>query len=196
MKKILILLLVSLSWISCQNNPDSKTVDAANGQGGPQAGTLQGISPEAASKMEGAPEVSNTELVGMKKSVINGSNVTMRKDASIQSEKIGSFDANEEVEALESKNVQNEGEGILGKAITVKGTGGVVNLNKGKAVVIEGYLAEKNLYRVTYEDPKKGKLSADIDASAVETVIYATWFKVKRKNGEEGWVLGKFLKYN
>lgn len=127
---------------------------------------------------------------------IVGSNVTMRKEASVQSEKLGSFDAQESVEVLETKNVNNDREAILSKPITVKGSGGEVNLPKGKAVVIESYQSERNYYLVTYQDPQKGKLTAEVDASAVETITYSTWYKVKRKNGETGWVLGKFLKIN
>ena len=127
---------------------------------------------------------------------IVGSNVTMRKEASVQSEKLGSFNSNEPVEVLETKNVNNDREAILTKPITVKGSGGEVSLPKGKAVVIEEYQSERNLYLVTYQDPQKGKLTAEIDASAVETITYSTWYKVKRVNSETGWVLGKFLKIN
>jgi hypothetical protein len=127
---------------------------------------------------------------------VNGSNVTMREAATVQSAKVGSFENGEKVEVLESKNVDNEGEAILTKPITVKGSGGEVNLPKGKAVVIGEYLSDENRYRVTYEDPQKGKLTAEVDAAAVETITYSTWYRVKRSNGETGWVLGKFLKIN
>ena len=130
------------------------------------------------------------------KAQIVGSNVTMRKEASVQSEKLGSFDTHESVEVLETKNVNNDREAILSKPITVKGSGGEVNLPKGKAVVIEEYQSERNYYLVTYQDPQKGKLTAEVDASAVETITYSTWYKVKRMNSETGWVLGKFLKIN
>lgn len=130
------------------------------------------------------------------KAQIIGSNVTMRKDASVQSDKIGSFDANEKVEVLETKNVNNDREAILSKPLTVKGQGGEANLPKGKAVIIEEYQSERNMYLVTYQDPQKGKLTAEVDASAVETITYSTWYKVKRNSGETGWVLGKFLKIN
>lgn len=127
---------------------------------------------------------------------IKASNVTMRESASIQSAKIGTFEKNEQVELLETQNVENDKEAILTKNLTVKGSGGETTLPKGKAVVIEEYLSDKNSYRVTYEDPKKGKWSAEIDAAAVETITYSTWYRVKRANGETGWVLGKFLKTN
>jgi SH3-like domain-containing protein len=71
-----------------------------------------------------------------------------------------------------------------------------LKLQKGKAVVIETYHPENNKYSVAYMDAKKGKLYAQIDADAVETITYSTWYRVKRANGQTGWVLGKFLKTN
>ncbi|MDX1912368.1 MAG: hypothetical protein SFV22_12820 [Saprospiraceae bacterium] len=130
------------------------------------------------------------------KGTITGSNVTMRKEASVQSDKTGSFEMGETVEILETKNVENDREAILTKPVTVKGSGGEVTLPKGKAVVIEAYQSERNYYAVSYQDPQKGKMTADIDASAVETITYSTWYRVKKSGGEIGWVIGKFLKTN
>ena len=127
---------------------------------------------------------------------IIGTGVTMRKDASVQSDKISSFNANEAVTVLETKNVNNDKEAVLTKPITLSGNGSEIKLPKGKAVVIEEYKSESNTYLVTYQDPQKGKMSADIDAGAIETITYSTWYQVKRSNGQTGWVLGKFLKTN
>jgi hypothetical protein len=127
---------------------------------------------------------------------IIGTGVTMRKDASVQSDKVSSFNANEAVTVLETKNVDNDKEAVLTKSITLTGNGSEIKLPKGKAVVIEEYKSESNTYLVTYQDPQKGKMSADIDAGAIETITYSTWYRVKRSNGQTGWVLGKFLKTN
>ena len=128
------------------------------------------------------------------KATITGSNVTMRKDASVQSEKLGSFSNGEKVSVLGSKNVNNDKEAILTKSVTLHGSGGEVTLQKGKAVIIEEYQSDRNIYAVSYEDPQKGKLTADIEAGAIETISYSTWYKVQKANGEIGWVLGKFIK--
>ncbi len=125
----------------------------------------------------------------------------MRKDASVKSDKLGSFNANEAVTVLETKNVNNENEAILTKPIPLyvsESTSGQVamTLPKGKAVVIEKYSADDNKYEVSYQAEGKGKLFANISADAVETISYSTWYRVKRASGEEGWVLGKFLKIN
>ncbi|MFN0035923.1 MAG: hypothetical protein ACKVUS_12745 [Saprospiraceae bacterium] len=181
--------------IACQNNPSPTTGEEIQTNG---ADKNEAVSNEnrPTETMPSSPSGSSTASAEEAKARINGSNVTMRKDASVQSEKLGSFDSGEAVEVLETKNVDNENEAILTKPITVKGSGGEVSLPKGKAVVIDKYQQENNHYQVTYQDPQKGKLTAEIDASAVETITYSTWYRVKRANGETGWVLGKFLKIN
>jgi hypothetical protein len=195
MKYLIIILFALFTWTACQETPEVKAPESPQVTQAPPPTPGAGTNQTGAMPPPGSIEISETELVGMGKANIDGSNVTMRKDASIQSEKVGTFEDKEPVAVLESKNVQNEGEAILSKPISVKGSGGTVNLPKGKAVVIEDYKPNTNTYLVTYEDPKKGKLTAEIDAKSTQTIIYATWFKVKRSNGETAWVLGKFLKF-
>lgn len=132
---------------------------------------------------------------------ISGTGVVMRKESSVKSEKIGNFNDNEQVSVLETKNVNNDNEAILTKVIALyaseSGSGQeIMQLPKGKAVVIENYDTDQNKYYISYQDAKKGKLYAHIDSDALETISYSTWYKVKRANGQEGWVLGKFLKTN
>ncbi len=162
-------------------NQQIKQVD--KGQDQPAAKSEQGAESAAAASTQNGPH-------------IIGTGVTMRKDASVQSDKMGSFNANEAVTVLETKNVNNDKEAVLTKPITLSGNGTEIKLPKGKAVVIEEYKSESNTYLVTYQDPQKGKMSADIDAGAIETITYSTWYRVKRSNGQTGWVLGKFLKIN
>lgn len=196
MKNLLLILVAALAWIACQNNPSPKTIEESQTNQESQGEATNELNRVNETVTNVAPVESNTTPSGDPKGIIIGSNVTMRKEASVKSEKLNSFDNSEQVEILETKNVDNENEAILTKPITVTGSGGEVNLPKGKAVVIEKYLQENNHYQVTYQDPQKGKLTAEVDASAVETITYSTWYRVKRANGETGWVLGKFLKAN
>lgn len=198
MKNSILSLVVVLLFLACKNDPPVPQNDAAPATG--QAPTTPAAGNSAASSPDMLVNAGSgvTMPMGASKPTgnIQGSNVTMRKEASVKSEKIGSFENNELVEILESKNVDNEREAILNKPITLKGSGGTINLPRGKAVVIDEYFADKNIYRVTYQDPKKGDLTAEIDAKTVETITFATWYRVKRPNGEGAWVLGKFLKVN
>jgi hypothetical protein len=188
-------LLSILGWASCQETPAiPKTENKVENQPVTQDGKALDKDQQKELAAQKGVEVSESELIGMSKATIIGSNVSFRQSASIKAEKIGVFDNQEPVKVLSSLNVTNEGEAILSKSVTVKGTGGSVTLTKGKAVMIEDYQAGSNSYLVSYEDPKKGKLNATIDASAAETIIYATWFNVERNSGEKGWVLGKYLK--
>lgn len=129
---------------------------------------------------------------------INGTGVVLRKGPSVKSDKLANFNNGEIVGVLESRNVNNDNEAILVKQIdlyaSANSTGpAVMSLNKGKAVVIEEYNVDNNNYYVSYMDPKKGKLYAYVGADALETIAFATWIRVRRSNGQEGWVLGKFL---
>lgn len=158
----------------------------------------KGIAPAPAVGMAPPQSAPVPETSGPK-GTITGSAVTMRKSASVQSDKMGSFKPNEVVSILETQNVNNENEAILVKPIALfesaSGDGAsALTLPKGKAVVIENYDADQNKYKVSYQDAKKGKLYAQIDADALETISYSTWYKVQRSTGETGWVLGKFLK--
>ncbi|MDO8368507.1 MAG: hypothetical protein Q7T20_17035 [Saprospiraceae bacterium] len=194
MKYLLIFLLAAFTWASCQNTPDPQTYETSNAPN--QAGTTLDTNLLKEEAAKSGVEISQTDIVGMSKGTIDGSNVSMRSGPTVKSEKTGSFEDKEQVEVLGYQNVQNEGEAILSKSITVKGSGGTVKLNQGKAVIVEDFKSETNTYHVSYEDPKKGKLEADIDASVALTITYATWFQVKRQSGEIGWVLGKYLKTN
>jgi uncharacterized protein YgiM (DUF1202 family) len=189
MKQPLTILLL-LSLFACKNEPKTSGAETTLTR---QSGDTIQKEPAQSGVQPTAPPVQNDESTAAK-GVITGSNVTMRREASVQSDKTGSFEQGEVVEILETKNVENDREAILTKPVTVKGSGGEVTLPKGKAVVIEAYQSERNYYEVSYQDPQKGKMSADIDASAVETITYSTWYRVKRTSGETGWVIGKFLK--
>lgn len=199
----LITAATTLFWIACKTDNNQKaeqgdaTQDALNIRDMNKGGAVSSPAvQEALSNDAAAPSTATVPASGPH---INGSNVIMRKEASIKSEKMGTFDVNEQVSILETKNVSNDNEGILAKAIplyTSENQSGAVamTLPKGKAVVIEQYHAEQNKYEVSYQAEGKGKLFATISADAVETISYSTWYRVKRANAEEGWVLGKFLK--
>lgn len=194
MRCLSFLLVVFGVLSACQNSPASKAEAQAKETAKEETAPVP--NPAISTTPNESASETKTESTEGPKGIITGSNVTMRKEGSVQSEKLGSFDSNEAVEVLETKNVNNDREAILSKPITVKGSGGEVSLPKGKAVVIEEYQSERNYYLVTYQDPQKGKLTAEVDAGAVETITYSTWYRVKRSNGEIGWVLGKFLKIN
>lgn len=194
-KYLAFLLLSLLGWVSCKDTPPPEKMEApaANQPIAPDGKSLDAAQQKELAAKSGV-RISESEIVGVTEGTITGSNVSIRQSGTIKSEKVGVFDNNEAVKILSSMNVKNEGEAILSKSITVKGSGGSVTLTKGKAVMIEDYDSATSSYQVSYEDPKKGKLNAQIEASAAETIIFATWFNVERANGEKGWVLGKFLK--
>jgi len=197
MKYLSILLLATLCWASCQENPAPKSADTPAEI---QAGAPKNEAEMKALASKSGVQMAESEMVGTvsgpKNGTISGSNVSFRKAATITSDKMGTFESNEAVTVNGSLNVEDEGEAILSKSVSVKGTGGTITLPKGKAVIIEHYLPDSKTYVVTYEDPKKGNLSAKIDANSVDKIALASWAQVTRKNGDKGWVLGKYLKIN
>ena len=189
MKSLLIIVTFVLTFVSCKNDPPPRTSED---------GTVKTVEPVA---QPHESLMSGSGVVPSIKTHINATNVTMRKEASVQSDKIGAFELKEPVLILETKNVNNENEAILTKSISLyvkenNSSEVAMTLPKGKAVVIENYNADNNKYEVSYQIPQKGKLYAQISADAVETITYSTWYKVKRASGEIGWVLGKFVNQN
>lgn len=198
-----LLLALPLCWTACKSDNNQKNDQAQSeealealeiAQGGGVAASAQNAFTQAANEEAAKPSTASEPH-------INGSNVIMRKDASVKSDKLSTFNPNEAVTVLETKNVNNENEAILTQSIplyTNENQSGAIamTLPKGKAVVIEQYNADDNKYEVSYQVEGKGKLFAKISADAVETISYSTWYRVKKASGEEGWVLGKFLKMN
>ncbi len=196
--KHLILFFVLLGLLaSCQNNATEQKPAEADQKN--QA--AQNMTPEQMEELKKTAGLdvkiaNNSPIVGGGKGVINGKAVKIQKDASLQSEKVGVLEDKENVDILETQVVQSEGEAIINKPITVKGAGGSMNLPKGTSVTVENYQTDGKPNTVKYEDPKKGILTAQVEASTIETFIYANWYNVKRNNGETGWVYGKFVKVN
>lgn len=125
---------------------------------------------------------------------IKGKSVIMRQTNSVESAKLGNFDENEKVSILSEARPQNQNQAIAARPIKLYDDYNgkyIATLNKGKALVIESF--EGNNYKVSYQHPEFGKLFAAVDAAELESISNEIWYKVKRSNGQEGWVLGKFV---
>lgn len=194
MKKILILLCLTGLMISCKNEQEPKapvSPEAPQAAGQPMSREELDKQKELAQK-EGLAS-SESDIVGTGKGQIIGKNVAMKSDATFSSDNKGTFDENEMVKMITYKVVQSEGEGILGKPVSMRGAGGTITLAKGKTVNILQSDASSNIFLISYDDPKKGKFGAEVKADVFETRIFATWHQVQRQNGETVWVLGKYL---
>jgi len=125
---------------------------------------------------------------------IVGTGVLMRAQPSVEGAKMGSFNNNESVEVLESKAPQNQNEAVTATEVKLYSDYNgkyITTLNKGKALVIDR--KEGDTYYVTYQHPQYGKLYATLPSSSLESIANLSWYKVKRANGQAGWVLGKFV---
>lgn len=134
---------------------------------------------------------SNSENMG----TIIGKGVIIRQSNSVESAKMGNYDENEKVSIISEARPQNQNQAIAAKPIKLYDDYDgklITTLNKGKALVIENF--DGSVYKVSYQDPKFGKLYATVFPDELQNISNEIWYKVRRKNGDEGWVLGKFLK--
>ncbi|MFN0214499.1 MAG: hypothetical protein ACKVT2_09615 [Saprospiraceae bacterium] len=200
MKYISIFLFAILIIASCQNNTDPKTGDSNLNEQGIQADAPK--TPEEMKELatKSGVEMSNSDIVGNVsgpvEGTIIGANVAFRKGATITSEKMGTLAANESVVFHGNVIIEDEAEAILSQSVAMKGSSGSVTLSKGKPVFIEKFKAGSKTYLISFEDPQKGKLSAQVSASAVESITNASWAQVERKSGEKGWIFSKNVKSN
>lgn len=150
---------------------------------------------EAARPVSTAPA---GKLDEAKRGRITGDRVVMRGSNSVQSERLGNFEKNEQVDLLSHAESSNTNEAILTEAIQFYSANGSGNstlyqLPKGKAVVLLEYIPSTDSYRVGYEHPEWGKLEAIVKANLLNNILNEKWYQVRRSNGQTGWVLGKFL---
>lgn len=125
---------------------------------------------------------------------IIGEGVIMRQLNSTESAKLANFNKGERVNILEQSKPQNQNQAIAAKAIKLYDDYNgkyMFTLNKGKALLIEEFTG--TAYKVSYQHEKMGKLFATVTPTDLESISNETWYKVKRENGQEGWVLGKYV---
>ncbi len=196
--------LFAILLASCQNQPapDAQSEAPVSGNTAETPATEQKPAApdnsqmaEAASKA-GAQIATESDMVGLSKGTIAGKNVPIRNAAGFKAEKGGSFNDKEVVQILSNKVIQTEGEGFLNKPVTLKKNGSSITLGKDKKVLIEGANEAANTFFISYEDPKKGRFEAEVNADVFQGRIFANWYLVKRENGETGWVMANFLKIN
>lgn len=127
---------------------------------------------------------------------INGNNVLVRSNHSIQSNRKGVLTKGQTVTILDEYTPDgNHNEAILQSSTNFYNSYSgelLFTLNKGKAIVIERY--DGNMYSISYEDDKTGKTGyAQLKASQLEFISGDVWYKISTTSGLSGWVFGKFV---
>lgn len=126
---------------------------------------------------------------GSGQKTIDGDAVIMREGPTTESAKLGNFKKGEIVSVLEKKEQSTYDEMIASKSFTLTSSDGKkkVEVNKGAALKVK-----------QWEDEGMG---AVVSFKGIEGTIPAEymndtgiWYKIRRSDGKEGWVLGKFLK--
>jgi hypothetical protein len=124
---------------------------------------------------------------------ITGTNVIIRESHSTTSAKLGNFDTNETVKILDEYYPSNNNEAIVATPIHLLNSSGkvVYTLPKGKAVKIISRNSGK--VQVSFYHSEYGTLTANINNYDLESIAGEKWYKVKRNNGQTGWVFSKFV---
>ncbi len=125
--------------------------------------------------------------------IIKGTNIVIRDSHSSKAKIIGSFKKSDEsVKILESYISSDTSETLINSSITASLPGGKSYfLEIGKAVNI--LFIENNKVQIQFKNKELSNLTAIIDKKYIDTHTNSNWYKVQRKNGEIGWVFGKFI---
>jgi hypothetical protein len=127
---------------------------------------------------------------------IKGTSVIMRSEPSINGAKVENFTSNELVDIIAASRPTNNNEAIIRKNVEFVGNNNRFTLNKGKAVVIDEYDSNFGVYEVSFQHPEYGTMSATLSESEISIISNEVWYKVRRANGQVGWVFGKFVVKN
>ncbi|WP_452228194.1 YARHG domain-containing protein [Lacinutrix sp. MEBiC02404] len=126
---------------------------------------------------------------------ITGTDIIMRNGHSTKSEIVGSFKkAGEKVIILDTSTSEKQTVLIKNKIIVNDNDGEVNTLQKGKSVKIIAINEEPPIEILISFKNKKGKIKEVLVSENDIDYINESWYKVKRDNGEIGWVFGKFIK--
>ena len=136
---------------------------------------------------------STTNASNFGNAIIKGNRVIFRESFSTTSKSIGNLNNNESILILDEYSPENYDEAITKRTIRLYNSVGesVHSLPKGKAVQILS--EDDNEYNVLFKHPTLGNLNATIIASDLEFISGEKWYKIKRSNGDIGWVFSKFV---
>jgi len=147
-------------------------------------------------KVEGTTTQDDKQSSSGNNGKINGNNVLVRSDHSIQGNRKAVLTNGQLVKIVDEYRPEgNDNEAILRSSTPFYNdySGNLVfTLNKGKAVMIESY--EGNQYKISYEDDKTGKTGyAKISSAQLEFISGDVWYHITTSSGIDGWVFGKFI---
>ena len=135
------------------------------------------------------------ELKKNKLALITGTDIIMRSEHSTKSKIVGSFkEAGEKITLLDTYTSKKQTILIKNEVIVNdrKGQGNI--LSKGKSVKIISINEEPPVEILISFITKNGETKEGVVPENALDYINESWYKVKRDNGEIGWVFGKFIK--
>ncbi len=124
---------------------------------------------------------------------ITGTNVNVREDHSLRAKVRARVSARETVDILEEWNESGAGSAVLLKdvEIDIPGTGKRL-LRKGLEIAV----MSRNEANQTIDFMIPSENTANVLRVPKNTVLETTqwpWFRIRKKNGQEGWIFGKYI---
>lgn len=124
---------------------------------------------------------------------ITGTSVNVREDHSLRAKVRARVSIRETVDILEEWNDPGAGSAVLLKdvEIDIPGTGKKL-LRKGTGIVV----TSKNEANQTIDFTIPSENASNVLRVPKNTVLEATqwpWFRIRKKNGQEGWIFGKYV---
>jgi len=125
---------------------------------------------------------------------INGTDVILRENYSIDSKIISVFkESGEEIEILEKYYTDESENSLISNDIITNIKGKSVELKKGKAVKIIESKLNNNQVLISFKGDKNDEVVCLIDRNNLEEMSFNYWYKIMKKDGQIGWVYGKFV---
>lgn len=200
------LIAVLISSYGCNRNPENNqqapaeapVAQAAPSQNVPEPEVVadeRGLSSERNTIEGGLSDVARPISIDLP-GYITGKGVLMRSSFSTQSQPKATFKQFESVFVIEEYEPNNSNEGITKTYVKLYDEYGqhAETLNPGRAVQIIG--REGSKYKVSFVSTKRRTLTATIDRSEIDIISGDKWYRVRRDNGETGWVFSKFLEFD
>lgn len=122
---------------------------------------------------------------------IKGTNVLLRGNHSTKSKIVGSFKSSGEEVEIVGTYIEDKSQALISEDISFSINDLNYQLKKGKALNL---IEEKDdYYTVSFKGKDLNEQIIKLEKAYVSISDFSKWYKIKRKNGQIGWVYGKFI---
>ncbi|MDA3900739.1 MAG: hypothetical protein PF637_09510 [Spirochaetes bacterium] len=124
--------------------------------------------------------------------VINGTNVNIRTEPNVTSDAIRQLQKGAEVTVTAKKSTAMENDAVLsGLTQLTMESGKKIKLDAGKGIYIVEERDDGFLVRYPIKDGKT--ITGVVDKASVKRITGETWYRIRTKQGVNGWMYGKYI---